>query len=101
VIVNAVDIMLFGSWPQAIVSDIFGLCEHATRPIKRFHQIFTKVNLTLWTIDDWASKLYIYIEYMVAFGNHDWMYYIKKLNNDKYPPNMKRLSVKYDFKCAK
>jgi hypothetical protein len=38
---------------------------------------------------------------MVVFGNSAWMYYIEKLNNGKYPPNRKRLSVKYDFKCAK
>jgi hypothetical protein len=29
------------------------------------------------------------------------MYYIQKLNNGEHPPNKKRLSVKYGFKCAK
>jgi hypothetical protein len=29
------------------------------------------------------------------------MYYIEKLNNDEYPMDKKRLSVKYDFKCVK
>jgi hypothetical protein len=38
---------------------------------------------------------------MVAFGNIVWMYYIEKLNNGEYPPNRKRLSLKYAFKCAK
>jgi hypothetical protein len=28
------------------------------------------------------------------------MYYIEKLNNDEYPLNRERLSVKYGFKCA-
>jgi hypothetical protein len=38
---------------------------------------------------------------MVAFGNSVWIYYIEKLNNSEYLQNKKRLSVKYDFKCAK
>jgi hypothetical protein len=38
---------------------------------------------------------------MVTFGNSDWMYYIKKLNNGEYPSNMKPLSVKYGFECVK
>jgi hypothetical protein len=38
---------------------------------------------------------------MVAFGKNAWMYYIEKLNNDQYPLDRKRLSVKYGFKCAK
>jgi hypothetical protein len=38
---------------------------------------------------------------MVAFGNSAWMYYIEKLNNDEYPVNRKRLSVKYGFKYVK
>jgi hypothetical protein len=37
---------------------------------------------------------------MVAFISSVWMYYIEKLNNDEYSSNRKRLSVKYDFKCA-
>jgi hypothetical protein len=38
---------------------------------------------------------------MVVFGNSACMYYIKKLNNGEYPPNMKCLSIKYSFNCAK
>jgi hypothetical protein len=38
---------------------------------------------------------------MVAFVNRAWMYYIKKLNNGKYSPNRKCLSVKYGLKCTK
>jgi hypothetical protein len=38
---------------------------------------------------------------MVAFVNDAWMYYIKKLNNDEFPPNRKHLSLKYSFMCAK
>jgi hypothetical protein len=46
-----------------------------------------------------TRKLCIYTDYMVTFENSVWMYYIKKLNNGEYPPDRKRLSVKYDFKC--
>jgi hypothetical protein len=38
---------------------------------------------------------------MVAFENSACMYYIEKLDNGEYPPNRKRLSVKYGFMCAK
>jgi hypothetical protein len=48
-----------------------------------------------------TSKLCIYTNYMVAFGNSVWLYYIKKINNGEYPPNRKHLSVKYGLKCAK
>jgi hypothetical protein len=88
---------------------MFGLRDHAPRPIQRFHQIFTKVSLTLWTINEWTSKLCywstsklcIYTDYMDAFGKSAWMYYIEKLNNGEYSLNRKRLLVKYGFKCAK
>jgi hypothetical protein len=43
-----------------------------------------------------TRKLCIYTDYMVTFENSVWMYYIKKLNNGEYPPDRKRLSVKYD-----
>jgi hypothetical protein len=95
--------------PKRWYNDMFGLREHALGLIQRFHQNFTKVSLTLWTIDGWTSKLCywstsklcIYIDYMVAFENSAWMNYIEKLNNGEYPPNRKHLSVKYGFKCAK
>jgi hypothetical protein len=111
--------------PKHWYSDMFGLHEHALGPIQRFHQNFTKVSLTsklcywstsklcYWSTSKlcyWStSKLYylstcklcIFTDYMVAFGNSAWMYYIEKLNNGEYPPNKKRLSVKYGFKCAK
>jgi hypothetical protein len=88
---------------------MFRLCEHAPGPIQRFYQNFTKVSLTLWTMDGWTrklcycstSKLCIYTDYMVAFGNNTWMYYIEKLNNGEFSLNRKRLSIKYSFKCAK
>jgi hypothetical protein len=48
-----------------------------------------------------TRKLCIYTDYMVAFGNGIWMYYIEKVNNDEYSTDRKRLSVKYGFKCAK
>jgi hypothetical protein len=101
VIVNALGIMLFDSWPQALVQRYVSLREHARGPIQRFYQNFTEVSLTsklyYWSI----SKLWIYSDYMVAFVNSACMYYIKKLNNGEYPPNRKDLSVKYGFKCVK
>jgi hypothetical protein len=48
-----------------------------------------------------TSKLCIYTDYMVAFENSAWMYYIEKLNNGEYLPDRKHLLVKYGFKCAK
>jgi hypothetical protein len=48
-----------------------------------------------------TSKSCIYTDYIDAFENSVWMYYIEKLNNGKYPKDRKRLSVKYGFKCAK
>jgi hypothetical protein len=103
--------------PKRWYIDMFGLREHALGAIHRFHQKFTKVSLTLWTIDNrtsklsyWStcnfcymstSKLCIYTDYMVAFENSASIYYIEKLNNDEYPTDRKRLSIKYDFKCAK
>jgi hypothetical protein len=47
------------------------------------------------------SKLCIYADYMVAFGNTAWMYYIQKLNIGQYPLNRKHLSIKFGFKCSK
>jgi hypothetical protein len=48
-----------------------------------------------------TNKLCIYTDYMVAFGNSVWMYYIEKLNIGEYPKDKKCLLVKYGFKCAK
>jgi hypothetical protein len=48
-----------------------------------------------------TKKLFIYADYMVAFKNSVWMYYIEKLNNVEYPKDRKCLSVKYGFKCVK
>jgi hypothetical protein len=48
-----------------------------------------------------TSKLCIYTDYMVAFENSVWMYYIEKLNNGEYPMDRKRLLVKCSFKCVK
>jgi hypothetical protein len=48
-----------------------------------------------------TSKLCIYTDYMVVFENNVCMYYIENLNNGEYMKDRKRLSVKYDFKCAK
>jgi hypothetical protein len=79
--------------PKRWHSGMLGLCEHVRGPIQRFHQNFIEVSLT--------SKLCIDTDYMVAFGNSDWMYYIQNLNNGQYPPNRKCLSVKYGFKCVK
>jgi hypothetical protein len=45
--------------------------------------------------------MHIYTDYMIAFRNSAWIYYIQKLNNSEHLPNKKYLSVKYDFKCAK
>jgi hypothetical protein len=80
---------------------MIGLFEHTRGPIQRFYQNFTEVSLTSKLCYPSTSKLCIYTDYMVAFGNSAWMYYIQKLNNGQYPPNRKCLSVKYDFKCAK
>jgi hypothetical protein len=48
-----------------------------------------------------TSKLCIYTDYMIAFGNSTWMYYIEKLNNSEYPSDRNHLSAKYNFKCTK
>jgi hypothetical protein len=77
------------------------LRKHARGPIQRFHQNFTEVSLTSKLCYSSTSKLCIYTDYIVAFGNSVCMYYIQKLNNDQYPPNRKPLSVKYGFKCDK
>jgi hypothetical protein len=87
--------------PKRWHSGMLGLREHASGPIQRFHQNFTEVSLTSKLCYSSTSKLCIYTDYMIVFGNSVWMYYIQKLNNGQYPPNRKHLSVKYGFKCAK
>jgi hypothetical protein len=87
--------------PKRWYSGMIGLHEHVWGPIQRFHQNFTEVSLTSKLCYSSTIKLCIYTDYIVAFRNSVWMYYIQKLNNNQYPPNRKRLSVKYGFKCAK
>jgi hypothetical protein len=87
--------------PKRWHNGMLGLREHARGPIQMFYQNFTEVSLTSKLCYSSTTKLCIYTDYMVAFGNSAWMYYIQKLNNDQYPPNRKYLSVKYNFKCAK
>jgi hypothetical protein len=87
--------------PKHRHSGMLGLREHARVPIQRFHQNFTKVILTSKLCYLSTSKLWIYTDYMVAFENSAWMYYIQMLNNDQYPPNKKCLLIKYGFKCVK
>jgi hypothetical protein len=115
-IVNAVDIMLFGSWPQALVQWYVWTPWTRPRSNSKISSIFYK-SLTLWTIDGGTSKLCyrstskfcymstsklcIYTDYMVAFWNNVWMYYVEKLNNGEYPTGRKCLSVKYGFKYDK
>jgi hypothetical protein len=82
-------------------SGMLGFLEHARGPIQRFHQNFIEVSLTSKLCYSSNSKLCIYTKYMVGFRNSAWMYYIQKLNNGQYPPNRKRLSIKFGFKCSK
>jgi hypothetical protein len=82
-------------------SGMFGFLEHGRGPIQIFHQNFIEVSLISKLCYSSNSKLCIYTDYMVAFGNSAWMYYIQKLNNGQYPPNRKRLSIKFGFKCYK
>jgi hypothetical protein len=49
---------------------MLGLREHARGPIQRFHQNFTKVCLTSKLRYLITSKLCIYTDYMIAFGNN-------------------------------
>jgi hypothetical protein len=82
-------------------SGMLGFLEHARGPIQIFHQNFTEVSLTSKLCYSSNSKLCIYADYMVAFGNTAWMYYIQKLNIGQYPLNRKHLSIKFGFKCSK
>jgi hypothetical protein len=87
--------------PKHWYNVMLGLREHVRGPIQRFHQNFTQVSLTSKLCYSSISKLCIYTNYIDAFGNSTWMYYIQNLNIGYYPPNRKCLSVKYGFKCAK
>jgi hypothetical protein len=55
---------------------MLGLHEHARGPIQIFYQNFTEVSLTRKLCYLSTSKLCIYTDYMVAFGNSACMYYI-------------------------
>jgi hypothetical protein len=83
--------------PKRWYNGMLGLPEHARGPIQIFHQKFTEVCLTSKLCYWSTSKLCIYTDYMVAFKNSAWMYYIEKINNSEYLLNKKRLSVKYGF----
>jgi hypothetical protein len=87
--------------PKRWHNGMLGIRKHARGPIQRFHQNFTEVSLTSKLCYSSTSKLCIYADYMVAFRNNVWMYYIQKLNNGQYPLNRKHLLVKYSFKCIK
>jgi hypothetical protein len=87
--------------PKCWYNGMLELYKHARGLIQRFHQNFIEVSLTSKLCYSSTSKLCIYTDYIVAFENSAWMYYIQKLNNGQYPPNRKCLSVKYGFKCAK
>jgi hypothetical protein len=82
-------------------SGMLRFLDHARGSIQRFDQNFTEVSLTSKLCYSSNSKLCIYTNYMVAFENSAWMYYIQNLNNGQYPPNRKHLSIKFDFKCSK
>jgi hypothetical protein len=87
--------------PKNWYNGMLGLLKHTQGTIQRFHQKFIEVSLTSKLCYLSTSKLCIYTDYMDAFGNNAWMYYIQKLNNGQYPPNRKHLLIKYSFKCAK
>jgi hypothetical protein len=55
--------------PKHWYNGMLGLLEHARGPIQRFHQNFTEVSLTSKLYYSSTSKLCIYTDYMVAFGN--------------------------------
>jgi hypothetical protein len=62
--------------PKRWYNSILGLLEHARGPIQIFHQNFIEVSLTSKLCYSSTSKLCIYTDYIVAFENSVWMYYI-------------------------
>jgi hypothetical protein len=63
--------------PKCWYNGMLGLHERTRGPIQRFHQNFTEVSLTSKSCYSSTSKLCIYNDCIVAFGNSAWMYYIQ------------------------